>query len=129
MVSIDTNILIRIFTNDEPGQTHKALDIFKKNLVFVSKTVLLETEWVLRYSYKLDTKVITESFRKLIGLDNIEIENLPQVLATLELYEKGMDFADALHLNACKDRVFATFDKKMAAKSKKLGKDNVLLLK
>lgn len=45
MIAVDTNILIRYLTNDDPTQSALALKILSiEKEIFVAKTVLLETE-------------------------------------------------------------------------------------
>ena len=86
-----------------------------------SKTVLLETEWVLRYTYKLSGETVLETFVRLLGYRNLSIEAPEQVHSALELYRGGMDFADALHLaaSAGADR-FVTFDRDLALSARKM---------
>ena len=48
MASIDTNVLVRFLTSDDPGQYAKARTLFEREAIFISDTVILETEWVLR---------------------------------------------------------------------------------
>ncbi|MDM8548039.1 PIN domain-containing protein [Candidatus Venteria ishoeyi] len=52
MISIDTNIIIRFLTQDDLEQYKIAFSIFNSNDIFISDTVILETEWVLRYAYE-----------------------------------------------------------------------------
>lgn len=114
MHAVDTNVLVRLLTEDDADQTKRAVALFKKEAIFIPKTVLLETEWVLRRLYRLDRKVVVSAFRKLSGLGNVEIEQ-PLVLAqALQWCEDGMDFADALHLASSQNsRKFATLDEQM----------------
>jgi predicted nucleic acid-binding protein len=65
--------------------------------------------------------VILESFKKLIGLPRVTVEDPTCILKTLQWYENGFDFADALHLASSHivDK-FATLDKKFLKKAKKL---------
>lgn len=42
MIAIDTNILVRIVTNDDPKQAQRAVDLLQQQVVFIAKTVLLE---------------------------------------------------------------------------------------
>jgi predicted nucleic-acid-binding protein len=75
MIAIDTNILVRIVTNDHPEQVQVAVNfLFNNKAIFISKTVILELEWVLRYSYKLDRKVIFNTIQKIFSTDNFHIE-------------------------------------------------------
>nr|WP_318729138.1 hypothetical protein [Roseofilum sp. Guam] len=54
MVSINTNIVVRILTQDDEQQYQKILDLLQNNDVFIADTVILETEWVLRFAYKFN---------------------------------------------------------------------------
>ena len=47
MIAFDTNLFVRIATNDDQQQADIAEKLLMENEVFVSRTVLLETEWVL----------------------------------------------------------------------------------
>ena len=111
MYAVDTNVLVRLLTGDDVEQTKRAAALFKKETIFIPKTVLLETEWVLRRLYGLERMVLTSAFRKVSGLANVEIEDPLVVTQALQWCDDGMDFADALHLassHACEK--FATFD-------------------
>jgi len=48
MIAVDTNIVVRLLTNDDPEQAGRAAAVVKNGPVFIPKTVVLETEWVLR---------------------------------------------------------------------------------
>ena len=68
MISVDTNVLVRLLTNDDPAQARRAARIMEKEDIFIPKTVLLETEWVLRHAYKIERSNILTAFRTLLGL-------------------------------------------------------------
>ncbi|WP_242055318.1 MULTISPECIES: PIN domain-containing protein [Nostocales] len=51
MVAVDTNIIVRLLTQDDELQYQKSLEIFQTQTVFIPDTVILETEWVLRFAY------------------------------------------------------------------------------
>ena len=55
MVAVDTNVLVRLLVADHAAQATRAAAVFRAGRVFIPKSVLLETEWVLRYSYNLGT--------------------------------------------------------------------------
>lgn len=119
MIAVDTNLIIRLLTKDDANQHQKTLKLFEHNTVFISYTVLLETEWVLRFSYEFSATEIYGAISSLVGLPNVEIESPSIVASTLALYEKGMEFSDALDLSQsshCTD--FYTFDKRFIAKGK-----------
>ena len=50
MLAVDTNLVVRLLTNDEPAQAKRAAAAFAANEIYIAKSVLLETEWVLRFS-------------------------------------------------------------------------------
>jgi predicted nucleic-acid-binding protein len=114
MHAVDTNVLVRLLTGDDVDQTKRVAALFKKETIFIPKTVLLETEWVLRRLYRLNSMVIVSAFRKLSGLGNVEIEQPLIVTQALQWCEDGMDFSDALHLASSQNsRKFATFDEQL----------------
>lgn len=83
--------------------------------IFISKTVLLELEWVLRQVYQVDKKTLIASLRRLLGLPNATIEGVAQIAQAMQDFSKGMDFADALHLASTHSEMLTyTFDKKFA---------------
>ena len=114
MIAADTNVIVRLLTNDEPRQTEQARRLFEAETIFLPKTVLLEAEWVLRRLYRLDPLPVTRALEGLIALPNVRCEDETIVRRALDWKREGMDFADALHL-ASSRRVtrFATFDRQM----------------
>ena len=123
MIAIDTNILVRILTNDDPAQAKRAVRLIENNEIFIPKTVVLETEWVLRYAYGISRKSIIKAIQKFLGLSNVLIENPQIVFEALNWYEKGLDLADALHLgSSSKASQFATYDKKFIKKASGLSR-------
>lgn len=122
MIALDTNILARLVTNDDPVQARQAaLLIDAGHALFVPLTVILELEWVLRGAYALDKPAVIRSFEALLSIRNITFERAADVQQALELYLLGFDFADALHHGGVKGcTVLATFDdkfRKLADKS------------
>lgn len=131
MIALDTNVIVRLVTADDPTQTAAARKIFEAGDLWVCKTVFLETEWVLRYSYKLSRDSIRKTLRGLLGYPQLQAEDRGAVLRGLQFYEEGLDFADALHLASSgeADR-FVTFDRPLAERAWDLeGGPEVALLK
>ena len=130
MIALDTNVLVRAVTRDDPAQAKRVEALLGEGRFWLSKTVLLETEWVLRYAYKLGAEVIHTSLLKLVGFPRFEVEDRAQVLQALEWFAQGLDFADALHLAAGPERAhFATFDRGLATRARRLeGTPGVTLL-
>lgn len=129
MHAVDTNVLVRLLTADDEAQTKRAAGLFKKDNIFIPKTVLLETEWVLRRLYDLDRATVVNALRKVSGLPNVSIEDPLLVTRALQWCEDGMDFADALHMaSGHVAEKFATFDVQLKKSAPKDVKPSVVLL-
>lgn len=98
MRAIDTNVLVRFLTKDDPKQYAKARALIEGGDIFVATTVLLEAEWVLRSGYEYARSDIISALRSFGGLAGVTLENSRATAQALEWAEAGMDFADALHL-------------------------------
>ena len=121
MVAVDTNIIVRFLTQDDELQYQKSLEIFQTQNVFIPDTVILETEWVLRFAYKFKAVEICEALKKLFGLPNVHLNNASLVAQSLQWHEAGLDFADAFHLaNSQNHTQFYTFDEKFIKRAKGL---------
>jgi len=121
VISLDTNVIVRFVTGDDPAQARRARALIEANEVFVAATVLLETEWVLRAAYALPTQRILEAFRGLLGLPNLHADGLDGLERALKWYEGGMDFADALHLVLSgQAESFASFDEKLVRRTRQI---------
>ncbi|WP_287265562.1 hypothetical protein [Moorena sp. SIO3A2] len=71
MIAVDTNVVVRLLTQDDQLQFNKSVEIFRKQEVFIADTVILETEWVLRFAYKFKPAAICQGLRNLFGLPKI----------------------------------------------------------
>ena len=121
MIAVDTNLVVRILTNDDPNQARRAVKILKSDDIFIPKTVLLETEWVLRHAYEIKRSKIIFGFQKLIGLPNVRVEDPDSIYQAISWYENKLDFADALHLASSKKCAsFATFDSSLIKKAQQI---------
>lgn len=121
MIAIDTNIVVRFLTHDDEAQFKKALKIFKTEDIFIPDSVILETEWVLRYAYDYKAGEICEAFTKLFGLANVHLLNPHLVSQAIGWHLQGLDFTDSLHLaNSQQYTRFLTFDRKFINKAKGL---------
>jgi len=123
VIALDTNVLARLVTNDDPVQARQSVSLIDTgNALFVPLTVALELEWVLRGAYLLDKHAIVRSFEALLSVRNMNFERQSDIQQALQYYQSGFDFADALHhagTTGCK--AMATFDqkfKRLAAKAK-----------
>ena len=113
MRAVDTNVVVRYLTGDDPDQTARVRDAIEAKQVYVPTTVLLETEWVLRRAYGYAPNEIVGVLRALAGLPQVRVENAALLAGALEHAERGMDFADALHLGAAAQcDAMLTFDRR-----------------
>lgn len=114
MNGVDTNIVVRFLTGDDPLRSEKARAVLKKTDIFLAESVLLETEWVLRHAYGFEAGAIHDAFLKVCGLPNVILSNPHRMQTALQWYAEGMDFGDALHLAASQAcGVFYSFDRKL----------------
>lgn len=122
MIAVDTNVVVRLLTNDNPAQARKARALFESGQdLFVSPTVLLETEWVLRSGYGLAPARIVALLKGLLGLTGVFTAEAQQVASALDACAAGMDFADALHLTLSRDaKRFYTFDATLRRRATRL---------
>lgn len=126
MVAVDTNIIVRLLTRDDKQQYAAAHQLFSHTEIFIPESVLLESEWVLRYAYEYSPKDISRAFRKLLGLPNVHTANAQKLAQTIDWHEAGLDFADALHLANCQEHTtLKTFDAQFIKRAKNLGQCEV----
>jgi len=121
MIAFDTNLLVRLAVNDDETQAEIAVRLLETNQVFIPRTVLLETEWVLRSIYKKTRSAISDFFSNSLNTENLFIENPVEVKNAIEWYNLGADFADAMHLCMCEKSQIHTFDKDFCKAPKQLG--------
>ena len=129
MVAVDTNIVIRLLTRDDPEQASRAIALFESEEIWVSKTVFLETEWVLRSVYGLSGDRAVAVLRGLAGLPNVRVEDSVAVSRALEWAVLGLELADALHLASRRESdKFVSLDEKLVKRAKRAGVSRVALL-
>jgi predicted nucleic-acid-binding protein len=122
MRAVDTNVIVRYLTGDDPAQADKARAVIGREPIFVPRTVVLEVEWVLRGVYGMPTSRVISALRALAGLPGVSVEDAPMVARAMDWAEGGMDFADALHLAAATGcEGFLTFDKRFARSAVRRG--------
>ncbi len=124
MIALDTNVAVRYLLRDDLAQARIAHDFLRRNDCLITRTVLLETVWVLgsKLAGNLSREQVLERICHLLALPRMFAETPEVVELSLRWYESGMDFADALHLAAIAGTVeeFATFDKPLASRARQL---------
>ena len=125
MKALDTNVLARFFIDDpddpQSAKQRPAAIACLSERAFVSVTVLLELEWVMRGFYALPRSSALSVMRALAGIEHITIEDRDAVLAALDAFDAGLDFADALHVTrSARAATFVTFDQRLAKRAQAL---------
>lgn len=121
MVAADTNVIVRFLTRDDSAQATRAASLLSSRMVWISKTVLLETAWVLRSLYGFKAIEVNGALKGFAGLRNVRLEDPMAVANAFEWTAAGIDFADALHLaSRAGTNRFLTFDRRFARRAKKL---------
>ena len=125
MKALDTTVLARFFVDDaddaQAAKQRPAAVAALSERSFISVTVLLELEWVLRGFYGLPTRDVLRVLRALSSIEHITLEDRDAVLVAVDAFAKGLDFADALHMaRSSRASGFATFDQRLAKRAKGL---------
>ena len=102
MKGLDTSILIRYLTQDDPAQSLRANEIIDRKLSseapgFVSLVTIAEVAWVLRSRYKATGQEIATAIERILSCDSLEVQNEQQVYEAMLALKAGEGtFADAL---------------------------------
>lgn len=104
MIGVDSNILIRYVTRDDPVWTVPATRFIDEvcsadNQAYINPVVLVETAWVLRRRPDFDRSKLAEFVQGLLDSDSIVLGEKDAVERALESFRKGpAGFADYLIL-------------------------------
>ncbi len=100
MNGLDTNVLTRYFTQDDPFQSAKARHLVEQALIetqplFINHVVLCELVWVLVRSYRYSKADICAILEKILLAKQFWVENEPLVCNALADFKtSSADFAD-----------------------------------
>jgi predicted nucleic-acid-binding protein len=122
VTGLDTNVLVRYLTDDDPVQSKRAADVIatattRGERCFISAIVLCELAWVLRGAYRVSQADLIMTLDRILGTTQFVIGDKDSVRLALDAYRAGRaDFADyvigVLHLEAgCRKTV--TFDRRL----------------
>ena len=122
MKGLDTNVLVRYLTEDDPIQARRAAAfiataVTRGERCFVSSMVLCELCWVLRAAYRVSKADLLLTLDRILATAQFVVGDKDVVRAALEAYRAGTaDFADyfigLVHRDAGCDRT-ATFDRRL----------------
>lgn len=102
MIGIDTNIIVRYLTQDEPQQSAKATEIIERRLTeddpgFISIVAMVETVWVLDRAYGFTTRETALAIERLLQTEVLLLEHEQEVFTAMIALSKGQGaFADAI---------------------------------
>ena len=99
MRAIDTNVLVRMITRDDPRQAAKA-DAFVATGAWVSLLALAEATWVLASVYEMSLPEVASSVRMLLAHEQLTVQDPDVVEVALAGIEgkPAVSFSDALLL-------------------------------
>lgn len=120
-IALDTNALVRLLVVDDSKQSAAVQELCISNQILLPRTVLLESEWLLRGRFAIDRSTIQAFFNGLADTENFELEDEAQTREALAAYSAGMDFADAMHMASAGSTPLYTFDEKFAKRAAKRG--------
>lgn len=114
-IAPDTNILVRILTNDDPAQAEIGRRcLAEADAIMLSTPALCEAAWVLKRFFGASRDEIGVAIRALVGAHNAVFDTTA-VTAGLNILDAGGDFADGVIAAsgvAMGADAFVSFDKK-----------------
>jgi predicted nucleic-acid-binding protein len=118
MRAVDTNVLVRLITQDDPGQTASAESFIEKG-AWVSVLALAEAMWVLATVYELGVKDLARAIEMLLNHRDLVLQEPEAVAAALELFraKPALGFSDCLILQLARKAghlPLGTFDRNLA---------------
>ena len=102
MIGLDTNILVRYLTQDDPIQAAKARDVMERRLTdespgFVSIVAMVETVGVLERAYELTPLEIVAALERILQIDVLVVEHEQEVFSAVMALKEGKgSFSDAV---------------------------------
>ena len=117
MRAVDTNILVRLITRDDPKQL-MAAEAFITKGAWVSTVVLAETAWVLGAVYELGHDEIATVVEMLLSHEHLSLQDTEVVAAALDQFRVAPSpgFTDCLVLEIARKAghlPLGTFDKRL----------------
>jgi predicted nucleic-acid-binding protein len=120
MRAVDTNVLVRLITRDDPRQVAMAeAFIAEGGGAWVSHVVLVETAWVLTAVYELGAGAISTVVEMLLNHQHLSLQDADVVAAALARYraKPGIALSDCLVLEIARKAghvPLGTFDRQLA---------------
>ncbi|TWB69888.1 putative nucleic-acid-binding protein [Nitrospirillum amazonense] len=123
-ITIDTNILVRFFIEDDPEQAAQARALMIKGTrIVIPLPALCEAAWVLRRGYRLPAADIADQLERLLLVETIVIDR-QALMAGAAFLRAGGDFADGAIATDGRDKggeVFVSFDRGAVNRWRRMG--------
>lgn len=118
MRAVDTNVLVRLVTRDDPKQT-AAAEAFVSKGAWVSHVVLAEVVWVLDSVYGLKPSQVAVAVDMMIEHEHLTIQDAELVEAALRAFrgKPSVGFTDCLVLAIARKAghvPLGTFDRQLS---------------
>jgi predicted nucleic-acid-binding protein len=118
MRAVDTNVLVRLITRDDPTQLATA-EAWIARGAWVSTLVLAETTWVLGSVYNLESGEIATVVEMLLSHEQLSLQDVEVVAAALAQYRRlpALGFSDCLVLEIARKAghlPIGTFDRRLS---------------
>lgn len=102
-LALDTDVIIRLVTGDDPGKRERAVALFERAAqgeeeVLIPVTAIADAVFVLTSPrlYGLARSVVADELVSLIALPGLQVEHFQRVLQALFIYgSMSIDFGDA----------------------------------
>ena len=85
MIGLDTNVLIRHLTQDEPNQAARASALIERSCSveepgYINRVVICETVWVLERAYRYDRSVIASCLETILRTADLRVGVISKIV-------------------------------------------------
>jgi predicted nucleic-acid-binding protein len=115
--AVDTHVLVRLVTRDDPRQV-TAAEAFIEGGAWVSHLVLVEASWVLTTVYEVDAPGLSVAIDMLLNHKSLAVQDADVVASALQTFQAkpSLGFSDCLVLEVARRAghlPLGTFDKNL----------------
>ena len=102
MLALDTNVLVRLVTNDNPLQAQRVQEALDGELAagrecMVGHIVMCELVWVLGRLYGYSLAQCQQTVAGLLAFEGLRFESMPAIMSAFKAWQQhGGDWADHL---------------------------------
>jgi predicted nucleic-acid-binding protein len=117
MRAVDTDVLVRLITRDDPRQAASA-DLFIEKGAWVPVLALAEAIWVLAKVYELSPAALATAIEMLLKHEDLTLQDADATTAALQLFraKPSLGFSDCLMLQLARKAghlPLGTFDRNL----------------